>query len=549
MANGRLGKAKLSPLQTAVLYDNTSGAEASVSILAQANNAVPMSLRIDGSNDAVSYAVTLASETYQVNYLVYDVGNTSLTTGSPTYNGRFQFRTVTGTPSGPYYVYEFYSGANSTLYTTSGNNNFSTSTTIMPMRFSAYNSSTGLDDAGDGRKNPNAIMVITPGGSTRGQFALYATPTTADAYYKRMWARDNSGSQLAVANAGSSYNTGQQCVDYHNQQTVLTGFSMHNSSSQIMGFCAYPQSGNNAIGYYTYSSSNSIIYRCINGNGSFAGTTNYGTPSARLVNRIALFDTSGQNDRFGFATMADSYYDPATYTTTEIARYLVWESRNSHFRFESNTSNRDGGHVLYFDYNPNNQKYYFVCRNSSQAYLYEIDRTTFLAETSNGGVSTGTLGTSYANKGFTLLNDDFELPFNNTSNYPNTEAQHMSGRTQRIGDSLWVLSVNIQNNPNLAAEIFYSTDLQNWTSGVGRYAPYDYNTIEDVTTIRSDSGTVTATKTNIGNVGTDGVLEEATSLTQYERTGLVLSNNDRVVAYNGATTGDLVVQVMGYEGT
>ena len=76
------------------------------------------------------------------------------------------------------------------------------------------------------------------------------------------------------------------------------------------------KSGNNAIAYASYSSSNSIIYRCINGNGSFAGTTNYGTPSARLVNRIALFDQSSQNSRFGFATMPDSRYDPATYTTS-----------------------------------------------------------------------------------------------------------------------------------------------------------------------------------------------------------------------------------------
>ena len=108
MANGRLGKAKVSPLSTAVVYDNTSGAEASVSILAQANNPVPMSLRIDGSNDAVSYAVTLVSETYLTNYIVYDVANTSLTSGAPSYIGRLQFRTITGTPSGPYYCYEYY---------------------------------------------------------------------------------------------------------------------------------------------------------------------------------------------------------------------------------------------------------------------------------------------------------------------------------------------------------------------------------------------------------------------------------------------------------
>ena len=546
MANGRLGKAKVSPLSTTVIYDNTSGAEASVSVLAQANTAVPMSLRIDGSNDAVSYAVTLASETYLVNYIKYDVNNTTLTTGSPTYNGRFQFRTITGTPSGPYYVYEFYSGANATLYTTSGNTNFSTSTTIMPMLFSAYNSSTGLDDAGDGRKNPNAIMIPVPGGADRGQMGLYATPTTADAYYKRVYARDNT-SQLS--SASTSYKDGQICVDYHNQQTVLTGFSMHDSSSAITGFCAYPQGGSNTISTGSYTSSNSIMYRCVNGNPGFAGPSNQSHPQARLVNRVCLFDLCGNGDRFGFASMPDSRYDPASYSLADIAQNMIYEARNSHFRFDSNTSNRDGGQVLYFDYNPNTQKYYFVCRNSSQAYLYELDRAQFLSTISGGGTQTGNLGSSYANYGFTLINSDFELPINNTSNYPNTEAQHMQGRTQRIGDSLWVLSVNMRNDTSLAAELFYSTDLQSWTSAVGRYTPYDYNVVENVTTIRSDSGTVTASKTNIGNVGTDGVLEEATSLTQYERTGLVLSNNDRVVAYNGATTGDLVVQVMGYEGT
>ena len=546
MANGRLGKAKVSPLSTAVVYDNTSGAEASVSILAQANNPVPMSLRIDGSNDAVSYAVTLVSETYQVNYIVYDVANTSFTSGAPSYIGRLQFRTITGTPTGPYYCYEYYSGANSTLYTISGDADFNTSTSLQPMRFDAYNSSTGLDDAGDGRKNPNAIMVAVPGGADRGQMALYATPTTADAYYKRVYARDNSGSQLSQAS--TSYKDGQICVDYHNQQTVLTGFSMHNSSSAITGFCANP-SVSNTLSSSSYSSSNSIMYRCVGGNSSFPQASNYSHMPGRLVNRIALFDTCGSNDRFGFATMADSYYNTNNYSTSQIAGYIVYQNTNSHFRFDSNTNTRDGGQVLYFDYDPNTQKYYFACRNNSQAYLYQIDRTEFLANVSSGGTQTGTLGNDYASHGFTLINNDFELPFNNTSDYANTEQNTLQGRTQRIGDSLWVLSVNIYNTTSIAAEIFYSTDLQTWTSAIGRYTPYDYNVVEGVTTIRSDSGTVTASKTNIGNVGTDGVLEESTSLTQYERTGLVLSNNDRVIVYNADTTNDLVVQVMGYEGT
>ena len=498
MANGRLGKARIGPLSTTVVYDNTSGAEASISIMAQADTAVPMSLRIDGSNDAVSYAVTLASETYAVNYVKYEVANTSLTSGSPAYVGRLQFRTITGTPTGPYYCYEFYSGANSTLYTISGDADFNTSTGIQPMLFDAYNSSTGLGDEGDGRKNPNAIMVAVPGGTDRGQVALYATPTTADAYYKRVYARDNSGSQLSAAN--SSYRDAQIDVDYHNQQTVLTGFSMHTNSSAIAGFCAYPQGGSNTVSSATYTSSNSIIYRCVNGNQGFNSASNYSYLNARVVNRIFLFDCGGSNDRFGFATMADSRYDPDTYTTSQIAGYMIYQNTNSHFRFDSNTDSRLGGQVLFFDYNPNTQKYYSACRNSSQAYLYEIDRTKFLGSISNGGVQSGALGTSYASYGFTLINSDFELPFNNTSDYTNTEYTKLQGRTQRIGDSLWVLSVNIYDANNTAAEIFYSTDLQNWTSAVGYYSPYDYNVTEGVTTIRSDSGTVTATKTNIGNV-------------------------------------------------
>lgn len=547
MANGRLGKAKISPLSTTVVYDNTSGAEASVSILAQATTAVPMSLRIDGSNDAVAYNVTLASETYLTNYIVYDVSNTSLTSGAPAYIGRLQFRTITGTPAGPYFCYEFYSGANTTLYTISGDADFNTSTSIQPMRFDAYNSSTGLDDAGDGRKNPNAIMIPVPGGADRGQMALYATPTTADAYYKRVYARDNSGTQLSTAS--SSYKDAQICVDYHNQQTVLVGFTMHNSSSAITGFCAYPQGGSNTISTGAYTSSNSIMYRCVNGNATFPQSSNQSHLPARFVNRIALFDTCGENDRFGFATMADSYYNPVNYTTSQIAQNLVYESVNGHFRFDSNTSTRVGGQVLYFDYNPNTQKYYFAARNNSTAYLYEIDRPTFVSAISGGQVQNMGLGSSSPSNGFTLISNDFELPFNNTSNYPSTHDANIQGRTQRIGDSLWVLTVNIYNTTSVAAEVFYSTDLQSWTSAVGRYTPYDYNVVEGVTTIRSDSGTVTATKTNIGNIGTDGVLEESTSLTQYERTGLVLSNNDRVIAYNADTTNDLVVQVMGYEGT
>ena len=43
-----------------------------------------------------------------------------------------------------------------------------------------------------------------------------------------------------------------------------------------------------------------------------------------------------------------------------------------------------------------------------------------------------------------------------------------------------------------------------------------------------------------------GLLEYNTEVNQYERTGLVISNGDRIIASNNGS-GTLALQVMGYE--
>ena len=98
-------------------------------------------------------------------------------------------------------------------------------------------------------------------------------------------------------------------------------------------------------------------------------------------------------------------------------------------------------------------------------------------------------------------------------------------------------------------EVFYSTDLITWTAAATFYGSVDYTATEGVATITSNSGTVSATKTRIGVLGTDGILEQDLSMVQYERTGIVLSNGDRILVRNRGTTQTAVVQVMGYEGS
>ena len=118
----------------------------------------------------------------------------------------------------------------------------------------------------------------------------------------------------------------------------------------------------------------------------------------------------------------------------------------------------------------------------------------------------------------------------------------------RIGTSLWVLIAS-ESNSATQEEVFYSTDLITWTASATYFGDDDYSVTEGVATITSNSGAVTATKTRIGVLGTDGILEQDVAMTQYERTGIVLSNGDRILVRNRGTTQTAVVQVMGYEGS
>ena len=112
-------------------------------------------------------------------------------------------------------------------------------------------------------------------------------------------------------------------------------------------------------------------------------------------------------------------------------------------------------------------------------------------------------------------------------------------RSMRIGTSLWVLVVS-EFSQTTAEEVFYSTDLVTWTAAATFYGSVDYTATQGAATITSNSGTVSATKTKIGVLGTDGILEQDVAMTQYERTGIVLSNGDRILVRNRGATQTLL---------
>ena len=122
MASGRLGKVVVAPNGTSAVYTNSSGAEASCTILATSENGSSMTLKIDDSSTAVELSTTLVSEAYNQRYLRYFAGNTTLTTGAPTYIGRLAHTATTVANSLFKLFYEFFdSSANATYGATVAN--------------------------------------------------------------------------------------------------------------------------------------------------------------------------------------------------------------------------------------------------------------------------------------------------------------------------------------------------------------------------------------------------------------------------------------------
>jgi len=205
--------------------------------------------------------------------------------------------------------------------------------------------------------------------------------------------------------------------------------------------------------------------------------------------------------------------------------------------------------VVFFEYNPADKMHYmgYVALNSGnkEFFLLKLDAATAQAALNDTNVQAITSGSTNETYGITDITADFD--FTLASPYAVTD-NSVTFRSAFIGTQaspLWSLTVT-ELSQSTAAHVYYSTDLKKWVRSSSYYTD-DYNKTVNATDIVSTSGVVTASKTNIESIGSDGVLEESTNFTQYERTGLVLSNGDRIVTYNSGDN-PISIQVMGYEG-
>ena len=533
MANGRLGKAAVAPGATSILYTNGSGAEASVTVIAYAEAATDIDIRIDTTSNAVTETTTIVSESFDNSYIRYAVSNTGFTdSGAMAYVGRVQFNNKSNVQDLP--VFEFYSNSGSTTYTVYNNSDARTNTSQQRATYDVYTAEQ-VDTGGD-------IVIQDPGASDNKTFKSFPAPTTEDEYYKNVFNRTASASatytqSITFGNAGVVVDP--YPLEITGSGGAADGKKMHwvvgIDNSEMVGVFKYT---GNTFEQQHSSATTSVWWRAVASSGMSNPSTTTPYAYIRLQRRVGCIDPHGQGGQVSLFTMPDSTWNNSNVGTA--AGNSVKYTTNVVYRITSGLTDRTAGIVLYFEYNPNDGKYYCATRDGSgSTKLFTTTRDDLLAI----GVGNRTSSTWGTSDDYATYDSNFDLTL---STYSMSD-QQVCFRSMRIGTSLWVLVVS-EYSQTTTEEIFYSTDLITWTAAATFYGSVDYTATEGVATITSNSGTVSATKTRIGVLGTDGILEQDLSMTQYERTGIVLSNGDRILVRNQGTTQTAVVQVMGYEG-
>ena len=118
----------------------------------------------------------------------------------------------------------------------------------------------------------------------------------------------------------------------------------------------------------------------------------------------------------------------------------------------------------------------------------------------------------------------------------------LGGPIVRTAKSKWIVPLRSGSTYN----IYETDDLKTYTlyNTTSNYT----ESLDDDTIVVSDGTDTDKITSNLSSLDQGGLIEHQTSFNDYERTGLVLSNNDRVIVRNHGTE-DFAFNVMGYEET
>lgn len=510
MASGRLAAAVVPSGRTQLVYTNSSGGAVSATILTKSLDTTTdaqVSMAIDSAtvSPELTTQIDTTSRNFETTPLVFFNSTTTAVDGTLTMQNNANFAVIDDGGS-PYSL----------------NERYCTAAYLLP------NVSGGAKDF-----NPSGKHIPFLNGST-----LYSvSPGTYAADYPYHWKIQWNDNTPANRSSSSSLNyTGEAftCDPYTDSNPF---WSLN--SSRYMGW-GYVSNTNGSM-YESQESSSSWYAQAIQGN---VGQSFYRN---MLMARGGVLGYGSRN------TGTISFQIYKGWTTADSNDFLKPDSNTGssnalRISFGFTTQSFTTSTLKWVDYNPHADKVYACYWEDGGYIMVEMDgpklEALFIAHQSSSKTATYNDVAAAAS----ALGDD--NPFTDiTSSMPSgwdrtNHAWYMSP-TFRVADKLWYVNEGSTTTPLDANNHGWITsDFKTWTEVTG--TSYYENIINSDTSVISDADSTDKRVGNFNAVGKAGRLETDATFSEIERTGLVLSNNDKLYVKNNGSV-DVNIQVMGFE--
>jgi len=523
MASGRLGSTSLESNRAGVLYTNSSGGAVSLSVMAKVKSTtanVPLSFWIDSSSTAPETTTQISSSSFQktTDFMGLNSGNTAInfrlergTVATSQMNTNYvdSAGTITGTSTGlnpPFSPdLSLYTGFNGFAWYGAYNSNFDNVAFYTPTAVAAnvrefYNTQVRNDLSNPPNKTSSINLSYMDSG------------TAFDPYCKfnPVFGMNSSGYMSC------GYSTSATATS-SNQRTTNGLYR-----SQISG----NDPGNNMQGQQYWSANGGVFF--------VTGRTNptaflvfYGrnTPSNGIINNVIEDTVTSAASSYPFFLHFATPYGQGNYPYDDWFKFL--------------------------QYNPTTEKIYLLAGfsgSTTKIRFLELDATK--AEAYTTAVQAGQKAQLGSNPQTfdTILGLDFVTDITDLSTTPaifkdGTSLWRTIKPMRRIAPNLW--RWDYYNSTTATYHTLETNDLKtNWTEIT--YTDNFKQTDALGATIVSTGSVTNRIVNNTSSLADSGIVEYQTSVNQYERTGLVVSNGDRIIINNG---GDeiLAAQAMGYE--
>lgn len=508
MANGRLGSAKINPVNAALLYSNTSGSQAVINIqatgLSSTTNA-NLALAIDSATVALNQTTTATViPSGDMSQIVY--GLDTLSNNRPL---RYEFFSNTNDNNSGDYPASYWNGS------------------------AWFRPGTGFYGAPNDQKiDPYFISTPSAYGKVLAELPVAIRYNTSNQNLRFRYHNVGTMTGQQFANTQQFADPGTSYTGTYNASYGGFGWSADPYTDYFIGVGdqGYMESAKVA-GTVTNSNSftsNSVMYSLFSGQPVYNYLHYWSAPRIMGSNGLFIMQPTGySNSQFGIgdielaASLGNSGY---AYQWTSTASQAAWW-------YIGSPAGTNEGMVGWFEYNPNDQRYYFEYVVPSYRNIYSFSRATLLAFTNRG------TSQSYNFASFT------------TSHGAGPWGTSFVRRPLRIGASLWWTASN-------NGSAYVSTDLKTWVLATTYFAANGYaaNTfnaaqVNNTSYLYAQVSTANISKFESGYLGVSetAVLEYNTSISNYQRTGIVLSNGDKLYAQNYGSV-PISATVMGYEG-